>query len=254
VPRLPLARNNEPQHLIEGDQLAGELAGTSNQESLRPAQPLDDAQPDGLAHQPILTEGAPLLLSNLTRPELSQHLVVFLFVFHCAYSLNPNAQSVNPSKRFFELFSIGILPSTDCLRVGWSRNSPAITPVVSQGVGFFPFDTCGSTTFQGYQRKLLFAVAQKVILFATLPQVVVNPPPSSLQIGGVFIENVTEFDLSVFHFVFHCAYSLTPKPHSVNPLKAFFLKKVFAAFGQGWHGTCWGKVGMILAKGFCVSA
>jgi hypothetical protein len=25
------------------------------------------------------------------------------------------------------------------------------------------------------------------------------------------------------------------------------LKKVFAAFGQGWRGTCWGKAGMILA-------
>ena len=32
--KIALARNNEPQHLIEGDQLAGELAGTRNHETV----------------------------------------------------------------------------------------------------------------------------------------------------------------------------------------------------------------------------
>jgi len=52
------------------------------QKSLRQAQPLDDAQPDGLAHQVGLAELNPLRLGDLTIAELAEHLGVLRLVDH----------------------------------------------------------------------------------------------------------------------------------------------------------------------------
>ena len=63
----------------------------------------------------------------------------------------------------------------------------------------------------------------------------------------VIREHKAEFECEDVHLFAVHGKTINPNAHSVNPPKAFFLKKVFAAFGQGWRGTCWGKAGMILA-------
>mgnify|MGYP001553355506 CR=1 FL=1 len=85
--KVALARNNEPQHLIEGDQLAGELAGTSNQETVVLPRDRD------------VSVGAVVPVIREHKAEFDGENV-HLFVVH-RKTVNPNAQSVNPAKRFF---------------------------------------------------------------------------------------------------------------------------------------------------------
>ena len=85
--KIALARNNEPQHLIEGDQLAGELAGTSNQETVVLPRDRD------------VSVGAAIPVIREHKAEFAGE-DVHLFAVH-RKTINPNAQSVNPSKRFF---------------------------------------------------------------------------------------------------------------------------------------------------------
>ena len=92
--------------------------------------------------------------------------------------------------------------------------------IVEEGMGFLPFNDGSLSALQADAGKVFFAVLQQIFFFAAVGKIVVNATEASLQAfipRGILGQDSAEFDFAVFHFVFHCAYSLYPNAQSVNP-------------------------------------
>jgi len=150
---------------------------------------------------------------------------ISFFIVLIPYTLYLKPYLVNPSKRFFELFLVGIPPTSSRLRVGWSGNSPSVTAIIREGVSFLPFNDGSLSGVQFDAGEVFFAVFQKTIFITAMTKIVVNPSPASLQAfvpRGILGQDSAEFDLSVVHFDLHCAYSLSRSLEKSTPQSVFF--------------------------------
>ena len=105
-----------------------------------------------------------------------------------------------------------------------------MTTIVCQSVSLFPFNDGDLSAFQADGGKVLLAVLQEVFFITAVAEIVVNATKASFEAGiirGVLGQDVAEFNLSVFHFVFH---SVTAKVKSrvqaIPRLKKVMLRKI----------------------------